>query len=121
WGFLLASGVGGAFGYALASLGGSGSSLTRASAIILRPMFYLSAVFYTANELPLDWQEWLAWNPVLHAIEVMRSGIFLDYESEIANGWVPVVFILRCWGAGLRFGSRPAAAGAADEPAAALD
>ena len=120
WGFLLASGVGGALGYALVSVGGSGSSLTRATAIILRPMFYLSAVFYTANELPRDWQAWLVWNPVLHAIELMRSGIFLDYESEIASGWVPVVFILLCLGGGRWFGSRPSA-GAVDEPAAALD
>ncbi|HWJ70590.1 MAG TPA: ABC transporter permease [Sphingobium sp.] len=120
WGFLLASGVGGALGYALASLGSSGPSLTRATAIILRPMFYLSAVFYTANELPREWQAWLAWNPVLHAIELMRTGIFLDYDSDIATGWVPVVFILLCLGIGRWFGAR-SCVGAADEPATALD
>lgn len=120
WGFLLASGVGGALGYALASGGGSGSSLTRATAVILRPIFYLSAVFYTANELPRDWQQWLVWNPVLHAIELIRTGAFLDYRSDVATGWVPLAFILLCVAAGRWFGSRPSA-GAADQSAMALD
>lgn len=120
WGFLLASGVGAALGYMLARLGGSGSSLTRATAVILRPMFYLSAVFYTVNEVPRDWQQWLAWNPVLHAIELVRSGAFLDYRSEIATGWVPVIFILLCVGAGRWLGARPSA-GPADAPAMALE
>lgn len=123
WGFLLASGVGGAFGYLLVSLGGNGASVTRATAIVLRPMFYLSAVFYTANELPLDWQKWLAWNPVLHTIELMRSGVFLDYRSEVANGWVPVVFILLCVGIGRWFGARRPAdtADGSGEPGMALE
>lgn len=120
WGFLLASGVGGALGYLLVSVAGNGSSLMRVTAVVLRPMFYLSAVFYTANELPHDWRAWLVWNPVLHAIELMRSGVFLDYQSEIATGWVPLAFIVLCLGAGYLCGSAPAA-GAADEPAAALD
>lgn len=111
-GFLLASSTGGALGYAIASVGGSGSSMMRATAVALRPMFYLSAVFYTANELPREWQAWLAWNPLLHAIELMRSGAFLDYRSEIASGWVPAGFIILCLAIG-RFGARPVAGEAA--------
>lgn len=123
WGFSLASGVGGAFGYLLVNLGGHGASVTRATAIILRPMFYLSAVFYTANELPLDWQKWLVWNPVLHAIELMRTGVFLDYQSEVARAWVPMLFILLCLGIGHWFGARASSddADGAGEPSAALD
>lgn len=95
-GFALASGAGGALGFAIASIGGGASSLQRAAAVALRPMFYLSAVFYTANELPQSWLTWLSWNPLLHAIEFMRSGSFVAYESHVANGWVPVAFIIVC-------------------------
>lgn len=114
WGFLLASASGGALGYAIASVGGGGASLARATAVALRPAFYLSAVFYTANELPREWQEWLVWNPILHANELVRTGAFLDYESEIATSWVPIVFIVLCLVAGQALGSRPSA-GAADD------
>lgn len=111
WGFTLASATGAALGYALASLDVGASTLMRIASTALRPMFYLSAVFYTADELPQSWLAWLAWNPLLHAIELTRSGSFADYQSRVATGWLPLVFIVACLAVGLVLSARPAGAG----------
>lgn len=114
WGFTLASAAGAALGYALAGINVGASTLLRISSMALRPMFYLSAVFYTADELPLSWLTWLQWNPLLHAIELMRSGSFSDYHSVVAASMVPVGFIAMCSVIGWVLSSRGPAAGPAD-------
>ena len=61
---------------------------------ILRPIFWISGVFYTANELP----EWLsqigAMNPLFQSIEIIRDGTFLGYHSRMAMYYQPLLFII---------------------------
>ena len=114
WGFTLASAAGAALGYAMAGLDVGASTMMRISSTALRPLFYLSAVFYTADELPQSWLNWLGWNPLLHAIELMRSGSFGDYESRVATAWLPLTFIVVCLAIGQVLSARPASAGSAE-------
>lgn len=96
WGFTLAVTSGGAFGYLMASLSTIMPALSRATPIMLRPLFYISGVFYTANELPPSLRDLFAWNPLFHGIEILRNGLFIGYESVFALAWVPISFIIGC-------------------------
>lgn len=58
--------------------------------IVLRPMFWISGIFFTAPELPSGLLPYLHWNPLLHAIEITRSGVFLDYTTDFADAAVPL-------------------------------
>ncbi len=57
-------------------------SVERVQSAILRPLFWISGVFFTANGLPPAARELLMWNPVLHAVEIIRDGFFSTYRSE---------------------------------------
>ncbi|TIX50706.1 ABC transporter permease [Alteraurantiacibacter aquimixticola] len=96
WGYFLAVTSGGAFGYLMASLSTIVPALSRATPIFLRPLFYISGVFYTANELPPTLRDLFVWNPLFHGIEILRNGLFIGYESLFAMAWVPITFILVC-------------------------
>ena len=58
--------------------------------VVLRPMFWISGIFFIAPELPSKILPFLDWNPLLHAIETTRDGVFLDYSSSFADDWVPL-------------------------------
>ncbi|MHA7821017.1 MAG: ABC transporter permease [Erythrobacter sp.] len=94
WGFVLAVGSGGAFGYLAASLSTVMPAISRATPIFLRPFFYISGVFYTANELPPTVRDLLSWNPLFHSIEVTREGLFEGYQSLMASSALPLLFIV---------------------------
>ena len=86
--------LGVSFGRLVAVLSRISKIVARSVPIILRPMFWLSGIFYTANELPEFIVNFLSFNPLLHTIELMRSGAFSGYESRMSNILVPVVYIL---------------------------
>lgn len=71
-------------------------SFARAVPILLRPMFWVSGIFYTATELSADLQAIFWWNPLFHSIELLREGFFLGYASPIANAWYPIYFGAIC-------------------------
>ncbi len=50
--------------------------------ILLRPLFFLSGLFFTANDLPAGLREALLYNPMMHVIELVRDGWFLEYEAH---------------------------------------
>jgi capsular polysaccharide transport system permease protein len=50
-------------------------------AVIQRPFFFVSGIFFTVDSLP-EAVRWIAlYNPILHAIEWFRSAYFQSYES----------------------------------------
>ncbi len=55
-----------------------------------RFLFFLSGVFFVSDRLPVDYQQILSWNPLLHAIEWFRA----DYFSVIENGAFEVAYLL---------------------------
>ena len=59
---------------------------------MLRPMFWISGLFFSLNELPLAIRELLLWNPVLHCVELVRGGTFESYDARHADpGYVLTV------------------------------
>jgi capsular polysaccharide transport system permease protein len=47
----------------------------------MRPLYFVSGVFFTANALPHAIRDWMLLNPVLHLIEWVRSGFFEGFDS----------------------------------------
>lgn len=70
-------------------------------AILNRPIFFLSGVFFVFDSLPESAQLVLGWNPVAHIIAAVRMGIYPEYTAEFLS--IPyVIFVcLIIWVLGL--------------------
>lgn len=89
-GFALAWGVASGIGRCVAVIGVLSDSFARFVPIALRPLFWVSGIFYTATELPTTVQNMLWYSPLLHVTEIVREGYFASYTSPMANMWVPI-------------------------------
>jgi len=54
-------------------------------AVIHRPLFLISAIFYVPSYMPPELVAWLEWNPVLHCVEWMRNGYYGNYDSRVLD------------------------------------
>lgn len=57
-----------------------------------RPLWLLSGIFFMAERIPSPMREWISYNPIVHGVELFRSGIFPGYGSTFINvnyliGW----------------------------------
>jgi ABC-type polysaccharide/polyol phosphate export permease len=95
-GLSLAWALGAGVGQLASALGQWSDTLARTIPLALRPMFWLSGVFFTATELGGGAQAVLWWNPLFHAIELLREGYFLGYRSPISSVWYPALIALGC-------------------------
>jgi ABC-type polysaccharide/polyol phosphate export permease len=93
-GICLAWALGAGFGRLAAALGQWSDTMYRIIPLLLRPMFWLSGVFFTATELGGAAQGLFWWNPLFHAIEILREGFFLGYVSPISSLWYPIACAL---------------------------
>lgn len=89
-GMMLTALVAGTFGRLATVLGLISETAKRVIPVLLRPMFWISGVFFTATELPPELLQYLWWNPLLHCVEIIRSGVFLDYSTSFADMRVPL-------------------------------
>lgn len=79
-----------ASGRLAAILGLVSRTMQRIIPVVLRPMFWISGIFFTATEIPPSLLVYLQWNPLLHAVEITRSGVFLDYSTSFASPSIPI-------------------------------
>ena len=63
-------------------------------AVILRPLFWVSGVFFTAGMLPPKVRDMALINPLLHIIELLRSAFFHEFENLHASYLYAVFFLL---------------------------
>lgn len=91
--FFMAWAVGFSFGLFFDVLSAFSIHVLKLVPVLLRPMFVVSGVFYTAQELPGFVLDVLEWNPLFHCIEGVRSGMFFGYHSPIFNPLLPLGFI----------------------------
>jgi capsular polysaccharide transport system permease protein len=52
------------------------------SRLIMTPMLFLSGVFYSLDTLPPTVRAFVAWNPVVHGVEMFRDGYYTNYRSS---------------------------------------
>ena len=53
--------------------------------VLLRPLFFLSGIFFSVNTMPESVVPYFMWNPILHGIELGRDALFESYTSEHAD------------------------------------
>lgn len=53
--------------------------------ILMRPLMFISAIFYVPSYMPPEIVDWLKWNPVLHCVEWMRNGYYANYDSRVLD------------------------------------
>lgn len=92
-GLALAASLGGSLGGVLCALGTFSNAVERFSGPILRPLFWISAVFFTANDLPPQVRDIFLYNPVLHVVEIVRDGWFSGYSANYATALYPLTWI----------------------------
>jgi capsular polysaccharide transport system permease protein len=64
------------------------SDLQRVFGITMRPMFFISGLFFTMEMVPLRYRYLVDWNPVLHAIDVARDAALPAYQSPASEAYV---------------------------------
>lgn len=92
-GFLFASLLGTSLGLVFCGLGQFSNVADRARGPLLRPLFWISGIFFTANALPAGMRDPLLINPVFHVIEFCRGGWYLSYEPTHASYFYTVSWI----------------------------
>ncbi len=55
------------------------------AALISRPMFFISGMFFTAEMMGAELRTLLLLNPLLHMMEGLRSAFFLEFESPFVS------------------------------------
>lgn len=89
---ILASFFGTALGLVYCMLGVVSTLVERLRGPLLRPLFWVSGIFFTANELSDNVRSILLWNPFLNVIELLRGSWSAYYEPRGAS----VEYVLSC-------------------------
>jgi capsular polysaccharide transport system permease protein len=94
WGLILASLLGMTLGLLFCSLSVVWPTIDRLRGPLLRPLFWISGLFFTANGLPSKVREVLLYNPVFHCVEIVRDGWFTSYTAHHADGRYVLLWVL---------------------------
>ena len=84
-GLFLAAFLGTSLGLFLCMLGEILPVVERLRGPIMRPLFWVSGLFFTLDEVPASTHSALLRNPVLHTLEMVRDGWFPEYDSGKAD------------------------------------
>ena len=60
-------------------------------AMVMRPMFLISGIFFAAPMIPQQYWSLLTWNPVFHALELSRDAFFVNYTTPVGS-WTYLSF-----------------------------
>jgi capsular polysaccharide transport system permease protein len=93
-GLVLAALLGGSLGLCLCMLGVLSRAVERLRGPIMRPMFWISGLFYTLDDAPPAARDLLMKNPVFHAVELVRDGWFADYSAPFASPSYIMAYVL---------------------------
>ena len=82
-------------GLLVSVLGGLSNEVQKIVPILIRPLFFLSGIFFMTDEIPQPYQDYLLLNPILQSIELIRSTMFADYETPVQGpGYVTTCTLL---------------------------
>ena len=95
-GLFLAWLLGISVGLLFLSIGRVSDTFSRAIPLLLRPLFWISGIFYISAELPSSIRYWLSYNPMLHVIEYFRESFFVGYQAAVSDIYYPVGFSIVC-------------------------
>lgn len=100
-GLMLAGVLGASLGLVLCMLGVTSNVVERLRGPLMRPLFWVSGLFYTFEDVPKGARELLLYNPVLHVVELVRDGWFASYSAPHVSVAIPLSYVLGLSVAGL--------------------
>lgn len=53
--------------------------------LLMMPLMFISCVMFPLATIPAQYQHWFLWNPLVHALELIRSGWISGYASPNAS------------------------------------
>ncbi|MEC9362820.1 MAG: ABC transporter permease [Pseudomonadota bacterium] len=62
--------------------------LKKVFGLIMRPMLFISGVFYTIEMVPQNLRVYLLWNPALHGIDLVRDAVLHGYTSPASMSYL---------------------------------
>ena len=57
----------------------------RVWAILNRPLFLISCIFFLFDTIPQPYRGWLWWNPIVHLIGQVRRGVYSTYDAAYVS------------------------------------
>jgi capsular polysaccharide transport system permease protein len=98
-GMAMASMLGTSLGMIFCALAQVSSAVERARGPIVRPLFWISGVYFTVGMLPEAAQEPMLRNPLLHAVELVRAGYFPAYDAhhvdvQYVSAWILALMLV---------------------------
>lgn len=72
-------------GLCLMALGDAFPEAEKIVPLAIRPLYFVSGIFFSLELVPSDYHAYLLWNPLLHAIEVGRSALSYGYDVPDAS------------------------------------
>lgn len=66
--------------------------LDKLRALAMRPLFFISGVFFSLQDIPVKQWKWFDWNPLLHAVELTRISAYSSYSDK----GVSLMFLYLC-------------------------
>ncbi|WP_444895092.1 ABC transporter permease [Microbulbifer sp. EKSA008] len=49
--------------------------------MLIRPLYFMSGVFFSLEQVPKEYHVYLVWNPLLHVIELNREALFSNFSG----------------------------------------
>lgn len=93
-GLALTSALGASFGLLCCGVSVYSSNVEVMIPTLLRPLMWFSAVFHSVDSLPTGYRTVILYNPLVHAIEMIRDGWFPGYNARGIDPWYPLLWIL---------------------------
>lgn len=55
--------------------------IKKLQSLAMRPIFFISGIFFSLQDIPQEYWPYLAWNPLLHAVELARYAAYPTYGN----------------------------------------
>ena len=88
------------FGLVTAMLGAMHEEWAKFIPILMRPLYFISGIFFPLQALPSQFHKYLLWNPLLHAVEELRASYLYSYPTTATS----LLYLLACALPALYFG-----------------
>lgn len=68
--------------------------LKKVQQLATRPLFFISGIFFSLQDIPKEYWHFLDWNPLLHAVELTRYAAYPSYGNEAVSYFYLDLFTL---------------------------
>ncbi len=55
--------------------------------VMLKPLYFLSGIMYSVSSIPWEYQKYLLFNPLIHALALLRKGFIEGYRADYLDGF----------------------------------